>query len=230
MQWCVARHAQTEALHVCMLIVHFYHVWANIHPNKLGNIWCLSTCCETWWYKIYKKSKHSSFRMMADVAHLATRKATFRTLFAWVPQLKVVMPRVLNVQFAQWWAGQGGDAWVGEMSGLSGRRGPSGGSHLWSHQRWTLGSWGAMLGLFVGNDIRSWQVVAQYRGKRGVQGGDHKSSELLPSHVSRLAHYAHTHAYRDNACMKTHTYNQAYNLQLWHRDIFWVQDIMHNAW
>jgi hypothetical protein len=38
--------------------------------------------------------------MMGDVVHLATEKATFRTFFAWAPQLKVVVPRVLDVQCA----------------------------------------------------------------------------------------------------------------------------------
>jgi hypothetical protein len=40
---------------------------------------------------------------------------------------------------------------------LLGKRGPSGGSHLPSRQRRGLGARGAMLGLFVGKDISSWQ-------------------------------------------------------------------------
>lgn len=37
---------------------------------------------------------------MMRLVHLAAEKAAFSTLFAWAPQLKVVMPRILNVQFA----------------------------------------------------------------------------------------------------------------------------------
>jgi hypothetical protein len=37
---------------------------------------------------------------MVRIVHLAAEKAALRTLFAWAPQLKVVVPRILNVQFA----------------------------------------------------------------------------------------------------------------------------------
>jgi hypothetical protein len=37
---------------------------------------------------------------MVGLVHLAAEKAEFSTLFAWAPQLKVVMPRILNIQFA----------------------------------------------------------------------------------------------------------------------------------
>jgi hypothetical protein len=39
-------------------------------------------------------------RKRVGLVHLTAEKAAFGTLFAWTPQLKVVMPRVLNIQFA----------------------------------------------------------------------------------------------------------------------------------
>jgi hypothetical protein len=39
-------------------------------------------------------------RHMVGLVYLAAEKASISTLFARAPQLKVVMPRVLNIQFA----------------------------------------------------------------------------------------------------------------------------------
>ncbi len=43
---------------------------------------------------------------MIGLVHLAAEKAAFSTLFARAPQLKVIMPRVLNIQFAYRRTGQ----------------------------------------------------------------------------------------------------------------------------
>jgi hypothetical protein len=37
---------------------------------------------------------------MVELVYLAAEKAAFSTLFARAPHLKVVLPRVLNIQFA----------------------------------------------------------------------------------------------------------------------------------
>jgi hypothetical protein len=39
-------------------------------------------------------------KKIGRLIHLAAEKAAFSTFFAWASQLKVVMPRVLNFQFA----------------------------------------------------------------------------------------------------------------------------------